>query len=99
MRRPSSLAGRTTALCLAVAGVMALVAGGIAVRLVSTASREITQQTMSDQADVVAAQLAESKLFARRITKILEGQGVDLVRRGKTGGLVGTDDTAVQAAR
>jgi two-component system, OmpR family, sensor kinase len=44
MRRPSSLAVRTTALCLAVAGVMALVAGGIAVRLVSTASREISQQ-------------------------------------------------------
>src|SRR3954471_17732894 len=99
MRRPSSLAVRTTAICLAVAGVMALVAGGIAVRLVSTASREISQQTLSAEADVVAAQLADSKLGARRINQILEGQGVRVVRRGATGGLVGTDDAAVQAAR
>jgi len=99
MRRPSSLAVRTTAICLAVAGVMALVAGGIAIRLVSTASREISQQTLSAEADVVAAQLADSKLGARRINEILEGQGVEVVRRGATGGLVGTDEVAVQAAR
>jgi signal transduction histidine kinase len=99
MRRPSSLAVRTTAICLAVAGVMALVAGGIAVRLVSTASRDITQQTLSAEADVVAAQLADSKLGARRINQILDGQGVHVVRRGATGGVVGTDEVAVEAAR
>ena len=99
MRRPSSLAVRTTAICLAVAGVMALVAGGIAARLVSTASQEISQQTLSAEADVVAAQLAESKVGARRLNQILEGQGVEVVRRGATGGLVGTDQVAVQAAR
>ncbi|HEY7595744.1 MAG TPA: HAMP domain-containing sensor histidine kinase [Actinophytocola sp.] len=99
MRRPSSLAVRTTALCLAVAGVMALVAGGIAVRQVSTASREISQQTLSAEADVVAAQLAESPVAARRLNEILRGQGVEVVRRGEAGGLVGTDRTAVQAAR
>ncbi|HWM04406.1 MAG TPA: HAMP domain-containing sensor histidine kinase, partial [Actinophytocola sp.] len=99
MRRPSSLAVRTTALCLAVAGVMALVAGGIAVRLVSTASRELTQQTLADQADVVAAQLAETRLGARRLNAILEGQGLRVVRRGAGGGLSGADPAAVQAAR
>ncbi|WP_291412390.1 HAMP domain-containing sensor histidine kinase [Actinophytocola sp.] len=99
MKRPSSLAVRTTALCLAVAGVMALVAGGIAVRLVSTASRELTQQTLADQADVVAAQLADSPRIGRRLQQILEGQGVSVVRRGAGGGVVGDDPAAVQAAR
>ncbi len=98
-RRPSSLAVRTTALCLAVAGVMALVAGGISVRLVGTASREISQQMLAAQADVIAAQLSETRLIARRLTEILRGEGVDVVRRGATGGLIGTDRDAVQAAR
>ncbi len=99
MRRPSSLAVRTTALCLAVAGVMALVAGGVSVRLVGTTSREISQQTLAAEADVVAAQLAESRLGARRLNEILQGQGVEVVRRGATGGLAGVDETAVEAAR
>jgi two-component system, OmpR family, sensor kinase len=99
MRRRSSLAVRTTALCLAVAGVMALVAGGIAVRLVGTASREISQQTLSAQADVVAAQLAESKLIARRLNEVLTEQHISVVRRGAAGGLAGSDDAAVEAAR
>jgi signal transduction histidine kinase len=99
MRRPSSLAVRTTALCLAVAGVMALVAGGISVRLVGTTSREISQQTLSAEADVVAAQLAESLVGARRLNEILKGQGVELVLRGAAGGLTGADQTAVEAAR
>ena len=99
MRRPSSLAVRTTALCLAVAGVMAVVAGGISARLVLTASREITQQSLSDQADVIAVQLAESKLGAGRMNEILRGQGVQVVRRGANGKLAGTDRVAVQAAR
>jgi len=99
MRRPSSLAVRTTVLCLAVAGVMALVAGGISIRLVSTASREISQQTLSIEADVVAAQLADSRLGARRLNEILKEQGVEVVRRGATGKFAGTDKTAVEAAR
>jgi signal transduction histidine kinase len=99
MRRPSSLAVRTTALCLAVAGVMALVAGGISVRLVGTASRQISQQTLANQADVIAAQLADSRLIARRLNEILDGQGLAVVRRGPAGGLTGTDDAAVEAAR
>ncbi|MGH3756572.1 HAMP domain-containing sensor histidine kinase [Actinophytocola sp.] len=99
MRRPSSLVVRTTALCLAVAGVMALVAGAISVRLVTTSSREITQQTLADQADVIAAQLAQTRLLAGRLNEILEGQDVAVVRRGAAGGLAGTDEAAVVAAR
>jgi two-component system OmpR family sensor kinase len=99
MRRPSSLAVRTTALCLAVAGVMAVVAGGVSVRLVGSTSRDLSQQTLSVEADVVALQLAESRLGARRVNEILEKQGVDVVRRGAAGGLTGTDQAAVEAAR
>ena len=99
MKRASSLAVRTTALCLAVAGVMAVVAGGIAVRLVATASRELTQQTLADQADVVAAQLVDARVLAPRLKEILEGQGVSVVRQGASGGLVGDGQAAVQAAR
>jgi signal transduction histidine kinase len=98
-KAPSSLAVRTTALCLAVAGVMALVAGGVAVRLVGTTSREITQQTLSVQADVVAAQLSDTRLLARRLSQILQGEHIQVVRRGSAGRLVGTDEAAVQAAR
>jgi signal transduction histidine kinase len=98
-RRPASLAVRTTALCLAVAGVMALVAGVLAGRLVVSTSRDITQETLSDQADVVVAQLAESKLGARRLNEILAGQGIAVARRGAAGVVVGTEPRAVRAAR
>ncbi len=98
MSRPTSLAVRTTALCLVVAGVMAIVAGLIAARLVSTASRDLTRETLADQADVVSAQLADTRPAAtRRINEILRGQGVEVVRQAAT--LVGTDGAAVRAAR
>ena len=53
----STLWVRATAFGLAVAGVMAVVAGMVSVRLVSTAARDVTRETLADQADVVAAQL------------------------------------------
>ncbi|OLF18335.1 HAMP domain-containing sensor histidine kinase [Actinophytocola xanthii] len=99
MNRPTSLAVRTTAVCLAVAGVMALVAAIVAVRLVATTSRDLTRQTLADQADVVATQLARSRLGALRITQTLRGQGVEVARRGATGAVTGTDRVAVLAAR
>jgi two-component system, OmpR family, sensor kinase len=98
--RPASIAVRTTVLCLAVAGVMAVVAGLIAARLVSTASRDLTRETLADQADVVAAQLADVRpAAARRIAEILRGQGVDVVRIGVTGAVTSTDANAERAAR
>jgi signal transduction histidine kinase len=99
VRRPSSLAVRTTALGLAVAGVMAVVAGLVSVRLVTTASRDVLQESLSDQADVMAAQLADVPIAGWRVTEILAGQGVSVVRAGQNGGLAGTDQQAVRAAR
>jgi two-component system, OmpR family, sensor kinase len=97
--RPSSLAVRTTAVCLAVVGVMAVVTGLIAARLVGTTARDLTRETLADQADVVAAQLSESRIGVRRINEILRGQGVQVVRRGAGGGLTGAEADAVRAAR
>ena len=99
MSRPSSLAVRTTALGLAVAGVMAVVAGLVSVRLVSTAARDVIQESLSDQADVMAAQLGDTAIAGRRVTQILAGQGVAVVRAGPNDGLVGADQRAVRAAR
>lgn len=95
----TSLWVRVTAFGLAVAGVMALVAGLVSVRLVVTSAREATRETLADQADVVAAQLSDVRVAAPRVTQILSGQGISLVRRGAGGVLTGDDQQAVRAAR
>jgi signal transduction histidine kinase len=95
----SALWVRVTAFGLAVAGVMALVAGVVSVRLVTAASRDATRGTLADQADVVAAQLSDVRVAAPRVTQILSGQGIDVVRRGTDGGIGGGGQQAVRAAR
>jgi two-component system, OmpR family, sensor kinase len=90
---------RTTALGLAVAGVMALVAGLVSVRLVSTSARDAVRETLASQADVVAAQLGDSRVAAPRVTQILSGQGVAVVRQGPGGAMVSDRPDAVRAAR
>jgi signal transduction histidine kinase len=94
----STLWLRSTAFGLAVAGVMALVAGIVSVRLVTTTSRDAVRETLADQADVVAAQLGDARFAAPRVTQILSGQGISVVRRGPNGAMSGDDD-AVRAAR
>ncbi|HEV2778412.1 MAG TPA: HAMP domain-containing sensor histidine kinase [Actinophytocola sp.] len=78
---------------------MAVVAGLISTRLVVSTAEDLTRQTMSDQADVIAGQLADSKLGIRRVIDILHGQGISVVQRQRTGNLVGADGRAVRAAR
>jgi signal transduction histidine kinase len=78
---------------------MALIAGVVSVRLVSTASRDTIRETLADQADVLAAQLSTARVAAPRVTQILRGQDVALVRRGPGGGMTGDDRRAVRAAR
>jgi signal transduction histidine kinase len=95
----ASLWVRVTAFGLAVAGVMALVAGLVSVRMVASASRDATRETLADQADVVAAQLGEARAAGPRVTQILSGQGISLVRVGDGGTVVGADQRAVRAAR
>lgn len=99
MTRPRTLAVRVTALCLAVAGVMAIVAGLVSARLVVTTSHDITRQTLVDQADVIAGQFPESRVVLRRVIEILQGQGIWVVQRRQNGTLTGVNNTAVRAAR
>jgi two-component system OmpR family sensor kinase len=95
----STLWLRITAFGLVVAGVMALVAGIVSVRLVTTAARDATRETLADQADVVAAQLGDALVAGPRVAEILAGQGIVLVRLRPGGAVVGDDQRAVRAAR
>jgi two-component system OmpR family sensor kinase len=76
---------RVTAACLLVAVVAVGVAGLVAVRLVAVTARTVTQDVLSQQADVVAAQLAETGGGLRggggmrRVVDVLAGQGVTVV--------------------
>jgi two-component system, OmpR family, sensor kinase len=98
-RRPSgartSLAVRITAACLLVAVVAVGAAGLVAVRLVAVTARSVTQNELARQADVVAAQLADTGgglrggIGIRRVVDVLRGQGVTVVAvttRGTTPG-------------
>ena len=102
MRRPTSLAVRVTALCLAVAAVAVGVAGVVAVRLVGATARDVTQASLSDQADVIAGQVEETGVGNRvglgRVAQVLAGQGVSVVRT-RGGQLFGNDQDAIQAAQ
>lgn len=95
----SSLWVRTYVLGLVVAGVTALVAGLVFAGLVVRQSREVLREQLSAQADVVSAQLGDVPVAARRVTEILDRLDVDVVRRGPNGGVAGTDQRAVRAAR
>jgi signal transduction histidine kinase len=83
--RRSSLAARITAACLLVAVVAVGVAALVAVRLVAVTARTVTQEVLAQQADVVAAQLAETGgglrggPGMRRVIDVLAGQGVTVV--------------------
>lgn len=84
---------------IVVAVVTALVAGLVSVGLVIKQSRNVLREQLSVQADVVSAQLGTVPVAARRVTEILDGLDVDLVRRGPNGGIAGDDQKAVRAAR
>ena len=104
MRRPTSLAVRITALCLAVAAVALAVAGAVAVRLVGVTAQDVTRTSLKHQADVIAGQVEEAGLAnpARfgRVAQVLAGQGVSIVpvRQGVFFGKVSQAIQAAQAA-
>nr|WP_173142112.1 HAMP domain-containing sensor histidine kinase [Kibdelosporangium persicum] len=95
-----SLAGRVIIVCLAVAGISALVAGLVLFRLVSTTSLDVTRRVLADQADVLSAQLFETNgavTGRRRVVDILEGQGISVVSVSQRGVVLG-EASAVAAA-
>jgi two-component system, OmpR family, sensor kinase len=101
--RSGSLARRVTASCLVVAIVAVLVAGLVALRLVSVTTRQVTQTELAQQADVVAAQLDDTgrplrqAAMTRGVVQVLEGQGIAVVvlgGRDRTGALGAVLDRA-----
>ena len=98
MSAPRSIAVRITGLCLLVAGVVALVGGVVSARLVVTTAREVTQQALADQADVVAGQVHDSVPGLRRVVEILRGQEIEPVLLRRNGSVLGGGDAAKQAA-
>jgi len=99
-RTRTSLAGRITAACLLVAVVAVGAAGLVAVRLVAVTARSVTQNELAQQADVVAAQLADTGgglrggVGIRRVVDVLRGQGVTVVVVTTRGGTPGAGPLA-----
>jgi len=99
----ASLASRVTASCLVVALVAVGVAALVALRLVSVTARQVTQDVLAEQADVVAAQLDDNRgAGMRKVVQVLRGQGVSVVPLGgprAADGAVGTALTRAGADR
>jgi two-component system OmpR family sensor kinase len=95
---PRSIAVRITGLCLLVAGVVALVGGLVSAKLVADTAREVTRQTLADQADVLVAQWDDSAPGLRRAVEILRRQGVEPVLLRRNGNVVGGGPQAKRAA-
>jgi two-component system OmpR family sensor kinase len=95
----SSLAVRITALCIGVAGVVAVVAGLVSVRLADTVADQVSRATLANQADVVAGQLADvgpgSRLGLAKVDGVLRGEGIAVVVLTDAGGVTGADAQAV----
>jgi signal transduction histidine kinase len=93
-----SLAQRVTVACLLVAVLAVGVAALVALRLVAVTAREVGATVLGQQADVVAAQVADDRgrVGLRRVVDVLQGQDVAVVLIGD-GRAVG-DPTAVTVA-
>jgi two-component system OmpR family sensor kinase len=102
-RHRSSLAVRITALCVGVAGVVAVVAGLVSVRLADTVADQVSRATLADQADVLAGQLADvgigSRLGLAKVAGVLKGEGIAVVMLTNPGGPTGGDAQAVAVVR
>jgi two-component system, OmpR family, sensor kinase len=105
VRPRTSLAARITAACLLVAVIAVGAAGLVAVRLVAVTARSVTQSVLAQQADVVAAQLADTGgglrggVGIRRVVDVFRGQGVTVVAVTARGGTPGAGPLAPVLAR
>jgi two-component system, OmpR family, sensor kinase len=108
IRRPASLAWRVTAACLVVALTAVGVAAIVSLQLVTTTARQVNRQVLAEQADVVAAQLAEGPPRPRgvaslgRVVEVLRANDAAVVRLGTDqarNGPVGTALTRTRADR
>ncbi|WP_370948164.1 sensor histidine kinase [Amycolatopsis sp. cg5] len=101
-RRRTSLALRITVVCLAVAGVAVVVAGLVAARLVNSAGRDVQQQSLAAQANVLASQfdggIPNARFREGRITEVVRGQGITVVVQRPNGKPASNDPIATRAA-
>ncbi|HKN97259.1 MAG TPA: HAMP domain-containing sensor histidine kinase [Pseudonocardiaceae bacterium] len=102
-RRRGTLAVRITALCIGVAGVVAVVAGLVSARLADTVADQVSRATLAAQADVVAGELADggpgSRLGLAKVADVLRGQGIAIVLLTDSGVLTGGERQAVAVIR
>jgi hypothetical protein len=103
-RGGSPLAVRITALCVGVAGVVAVVAGLVSARLADTVADHVSRTTLAAQADVVAGQLAAtggpgSRIGLGKVAGVLAGQGIAVVLLPPAGRPTGKDRQAVAVVR
>ncbi|SDP61040.1 sensor histidine kinase [Lentzea jiangxiensis] len=89
-----TLATRIALVCLGVVVVAVVVAGFVSARLVLSTSQQVSREILRSQADVVAGQISND-----RVERVLEGQGIAIVRISATGEVTGSDRAAVRAAR
>jgi two-component system OmpR family sensor kinase len=108
MGRPVSLAWRVTAACLVVALAAVGVVAIVSLQLVTMTARQVNRQVLAEQADVVAAQLAEGPPRPRgvaslgRVVEVLRAHDAAVVRLGTAqagNGPVGTALRRVDAHR
>jgi two-component system, OmpR family, sensor kinase len=105
IRRPlprASLARQVTVSCLLVALLAVGAAALVALRLVSITGQQVTTEVLSQQADVIAAQLDDagpgpirSVIGARRVLQVLQGQNITVAVLGGRGRTVTDGPTAV----
>ncbi len=96
--RRTGIALRISVLMAGVAVITALIAGVVGTALVRSAATETVRSTLAGQADVVAAQLAETgegqRIGLGKVSQILAGQGIAVARMGPRGRIQTTDDRA-----
>ena len=98
-RRRGTLAGRITALCVAIAVVTGLLAGGLAISLIRSAGSSTARHTLSQIADATAASIDRSVsgvIAERRAKRVLAVLGIHYGEFDTSGAVIG--DSLVTAA-
>lgn len=101
--RRGSLGARIVLTCVAVAGVAVLVAGVVMAGLARQSARNVLQQSLAAQADVIAGQVDDRGLGPRaaglgRVAQVVRGQGIVVVFDLPRGGIQSSDPPSTEAA-
>ena len=99
----TTLSTRIVLVCTAVAGIAVLVAGIVAAGLARQSAKNVLQDSLAAQADVLASQVDERGLGSRaaglgRAAEVVRGQGIVVVILLPRRGIQPVDQRAAQAA-